>query len=126
MTAFFSLEAQQEVWDNPNNLLAVSYVPTPKRSAPSGTAAGATEFEAYLRQLRRTVLEAAEARGLHGAKHVAVSQGVNFFSSARAPGDAKRSLRKEGCGADSLGVRKHVVVDRNQPVRALGVARLLR
>jgi ABC-type multidrug transport system ATPase subunit len=39
---------------------------------------------------------------------------------------AKRSLRKEGCGADSLGVRKHVVVDRNQPVRALGVARLLR
>ena len=57
---------------------------------------------------------------------LAVSQGVNFLSSARAPGNAKRSLRKEGCGADSLGVRKHVVVDRNQPVRALGVARLLR
>ena len=30
MTAFFPLEAQQEVWDNPDNLLAVSYVPTPK------------------------------------------------------------------------------------------------
>ena len=31
MTAFFSLEAQQEVWDNPNNLLAVSYVPSQGR-----------------------------------------------------------------------------------------------
>jgi resorcinol 4-hydroxylase (FADH2) len=30
MTAFFPLEAQQEVWDDPNNLLAVSYLPTPK------------------------------------------------------------------------------------------------
>jgi resorcinol 4-hydroxylase (FADH2) len=30
MTAFFPLEGQQEVWDNPDNLLAVSYVPTPK------------------------------------------------------------------------------------------------
>jgi 3-hydroxy-9,10-secoandrosta-1,3,5(10)-triene-9,17-dione monooxygenase len=30
MTTFFPLEAQQEVWDNPDNLLAVSYVPTPK------------------------------------------------------------------------------------------------
>src|SRR5262249_14282734 len=30
MVAFFSLEAQQEVWDDPDNLLAVSYVPTPK------------------------------------------------------------------------------------------------
>jgi 3-hydroxy-9,10-secoandrosta-1,3,5(10)-triene-9,17-dione monooxygenase len=30
MTAFFPLEAQEEVWDNPDNLLAVSYVPTPK------------------------------------------------------------------------------------------------
>ena len=30
MTAFFPLEAQQEVWDNPDNLLAVSYTPTPK------------------------------------------------------------------------------------------------
>ena len=29
MTAFFPLEAQQEVWDNPDNLLAVSYAPTP-------------------------------------------------------------------------------------------------
>jgi alkylation response protein AidB-like acyl-CoA dehydrogenase len=36
MTAFFSLEAQQEVWDNPNNLLAVSYVPTPKVEAVDG------------------------------------------------------------------------------------------
>jgi alkylation response protein AidB-like acyl-CoA dehydrogenase len=33
MTAFFPLEAQQEVWDNPDNLLAVSYVPTPKVEA---------------------------------------------------------------------------------------------
>jgi 3-hydroxy-9,10-secoandrosta-1,3,5(10)-triene-9,17-dione monooxygenase len=30
MTAFFPLEAQQEVWENTDNLLAVSYVPTPK------------------------------------------------------------------------------------------------
>jgi 3-hydroxy-9,10-secoandrosta-1,3,5(10)-triene-9,17-dione monooxygenase len=30
MTAFFPLEAQQEVWDNSDNLLAVSYTPTPK------------------------------------------------------------------------------------------------
>jgi 3-hydroxy-9,10-secoandrosta-1,3,5(10)-triene-9,17-dione monooxygenase len=30
MTAFFPLEAQEEVWENPDNLLAVSYVPTPK------------------------------------------------------------------------------------------------
>ncbi|HWV43120.1 acyl-CoA dehydrogenase family protein [Pseudorhodoplanes sp.] len=30
MTAFFPLETQQEVWDNPDNLLAVSYIPTPK------------------------------------------------------------------------------------------------
>lgn len=30
MTAFFPLEAQQEVWDDPDNLLAVSYLPTPK------------------------------------------------------------------------------------------------
>jgi 3-hydroxy-9,10-secoandrosta-1,3,5(10)-triene-9,17-dione monooxygenase len=30
MTAFFPLEAQQEVWDNPDNLLAVSYTPAPK------------------------------------------------------------------------------------------------
>jgi 3-hydroxy-9,10-secoandrosta-1,3,5(10)-triene-9,17-dione monooxygenase len=29
MTAFFPLEAQQEVWDDTDNLLAVSYVPTP-------------------------------------------------------------------------------------------------
>jgi resorcinol 4-hydroxylase (FADH2) len=29
-TAFFPLEAQQEVWDNPDNLLAVSYTPSPK------------------------------------------------------------------------------------------------
>ena len=30
MTSFFPLEAQLEVWDNPDNLLAVSYTPTPK------------------------------------------------------------------------------------------------
>jgi 3-hydroxy-9,10-secoandrosta-1,3,5(10)-triene-9,17-dione monooxygenase len=36
MTAFFPLEAQQEVWDNPDNLLAVSYVPTPKVEAVDG------------------------------------------------------------------------------------------
>ena len=30
MTAFFPLEAQQEVWDDPDNLLAVSYTPSPK------------------------------------------------------------------------------------------------
>jgi 3-hydroxy-9,10-secoandrosta-1,3,5(10)-triene-9,17-dione monooxygenase len=29
-TAFFPLEAQQEVWDDPDNLLAVSYTPSPK------------------------------------------------------------------------------------------------
>lgn len=29
-TAFFPLEAQQEVWDDTDNLLAVSYIPTPK------------------------------------------------------------------------------------------------
>ncbi|MDT2022295.1 acyl-CoA dehydrogenase family protein [Methylocella sp. CPCC 101449] len=29
MTAFFPLEAQQEVWDNADNLLAVSYTPSP-------------------------------------------------------------------------------------------------
>jgi len=36
MTAFFPLEAQQEVWDNPDNLLAVSYVPTPKVGVVDG------------------------------------------------------------------------------------------
>jgi alkylation response protein AidB-like acyl-CoA dehydrogenase len=36
MTAFFPLEAQQEVWDNPDNLLAVSYVPTPKVDVVDG------------------------------------------------------------------------------------------
>ncbi len=29
-TAFFPLEAQQEVWDNTDNLLAVAYLPSPK------------------------------------------------------------------------------------------------
>jgi resorcinol 4-hydroxylase (FADH2) len=29
-TAFFPLEAQQEVWEDPDNLLAVSYTPSPK------------------------------------------------------------------------------------------------
>jgi 3-hydroxy-9,10-secoandrosta-1,3,5(10)-triene-9,17-dione monooxygenase len=36
MTAFFPLEAQQEVWDNPDNLLAVSYTPTPKVDVVDG------------------------------------------------------------------------------------------
>jgi alkylation response protein AidB-like acyl-CoA dehydrogenase len=36
MTAFFPLEAQQEVWDDPDNLLAVSYLPTPKVEAVDG------------------------------------------------------------------------------------------
>jgi 3-hydroxy-9,10-secoandrosta-1,3,5(10)-triene-9,17-dione monooxygenase len=36
MTAFFPLEAQQEVWDDPDNLLAVSYVPTPKVEVVEG------------------------------------------------------------------------------------------
>ncbi len=36
MTAFFPLEAQQEVWDDPDNLLAVSYVPTPKVEVVDG------------------------------------------------------------------------------------------
>lgn len=36
MTSFFPLEAQEEVWDNPDNLLAVSYVPTPKVKAVDG------------------------------------------------------------------------------------------
>jgi 3-hydroxy-9,10-secoandrosta-1,3,5(10)-triene-9,17-dione monooxygenase len=36
MTAFFPLEAQQEVWDNTDNLLAVSYVPTPKVEVVDG------------------------------------------------------------------------------------------
>jgi resorcinol 4-hydroxylase (FADH2) len=35
-TAFFPLEAQQEVWDNPNNLLAVSYTPSPNVEAVEG------------------------------------------------------------------------------------------
>ncbi|HXX04915.1 MAG TPA: acyl-CoA dehydrogenase family protein [Xanthobacteraceae bacterium] len=30
MVAFFPLEAQQEVWEDPDNLLAVSYIPSPK------------------------------------------------------------------------------------------------
>jgi resorcinol 4-hydroxylase (FADH2) len=36
MTAFFPLEAQEEVWDDPDNLLAVSYVPTPKVEVVEG------------------------------------------------------------------------------------------
>jgi 3-hydroxy-9,10-secoandrosta-1,3,5(10)-triene-9,17-dione monooxygenase len=36
MTSFFPLEAQQEVWDDPDNLLAVSYVPTPKVEVVDG------------------------------------------------------------------------------------------
>ena len=36
MTAFYPLEAQQEVWGNPDNLLAVSYVPTPKVEVVDG------------------------------------------------------------------------------------------
>jgi 3-hydroxy-9,10-secoandrosta-1,3,5(10)-triene-9,17-dione monooxygenase len=36
MTAFFPLEAQQEVWDDPDNLLAVSYSPSPKVEVVDG------------------------------------------------------------------------------------------
>ena len=36
MTSFFPLEAQEEVWDDPDNLLAVSYVPTPKVEVVDG------------------------------------------------------------------------------------------
>jgi len=36
MVSFFPLEAQQEVWDNPENLLAVSYTPSPKVEAVTG------------------------------------------------------------------------------------------
>lgn len=36
MTAFFPLEAQQEVWDDPDNLLAVSYTPSPKVEVVDG------------------------------------------------------------------------------------------
>ena len=35
-TAFFTLEAQQEVWDNSDNLLAVSYTPSPKAEEVDG------------------------------------------------------------------------------------------
>ncbi len=36
MTAFFPLEAQEEVWDDPDNLLAVSYTPTQKVEVVDG------------------------------------------------------------------------------------------
>lgn len=36
MTTFFPLEAQQEVWDDTDNLLAVSYLPTPKVEVVDG------------------------------------------------------------------------------------------
>src|ERR1700730_11573389 len=36
MTSFFPLEAQQEVWDDPDNLLAVSYTPSPKVEVVDG------------------------------------------------------------------------------------------
>jgi alkylation response protein AidB-like acyl-CoA dehydrogenase len=36
MTSFFPLEAQQEVWDDPDNLLAVSYTPSPKVEVVEG------------------------------------------------------------------------------------------
>jgi len=36
MTSFFPLQAQQEVWDNPDNLLAVSYTPSPKVEVVDG------------------------------------------------------------------------------------------
>lgn len=36
MVAFFPLEAQEEVWDDTDNLLAVSYVPTPKVEVVDG------------------------------------------------------------------------------------------
>ena len=36
MTTLFPLEAQEEVWDDPDNLLAVSYVPSPKVEVVDG------------------------------------------------------------------------------------------
>jgi 3-hydroxy-9,10-secoandrosta-1,3,5(10)-triene-9,17-dione monooxygenase len=36
MGTFFPLETQQEVWDDPNNLIAVSYLPSPKVEAVDG------------------------------------------------------------------------------------------
>jgi len=36
MTSFFPLQAQQEVWDDPDNLLAVSYTPSPKVEVVEG------------------------------------------------------------------------------------------
>ena len=36
MTSFFPLQAQQEVWDDPENLLAVSYTPSPKVEVVDG------------------------------------------------------------------------------------------
>ena len=36
MTSFFPLQAQQEVWDDPDNLLAVSYTPSPKVEVVDG------------------------------------------------------------------------------------------
>ncbi|WP_180897916.1 acyl-CoA dehydrogenase family protein [Martelella soudanensis] len=36
MTAFFPLEAQEEVWEDTDNLLAVSYTPTPKVTPADG------------------------------------------------------------------------------------------
>lgn len=36
MTSFFPLEAQEEVWDDPDNLLAVSYLPSPKVEVVDG------------------------------------------------------------------------------------------
>ena len=36
MTSFFPPQAQQEVWDDPDNLLAVSYTPSPKVEVVDG------------------------------------------------------------------------------------------
>jgi 3-hydroxy-9,10-secoandrosta-1,3,5(10)-triene-9,17-dione monooxygenase len=36
MTSLFPLETQQEVWDNPDNLIAVSYTPSPKVEVVDG------------------------------------------------------------------------------------------
>jgi len=36
MTTLFPLETQQEVWDNPDNLIAVSYTPSPKVEVVDG------------------------------------------------------------------------------------------
>ena len=52
---FFPLQAQQEVWDDPDNLLAVSYTPSPKVEAVAGgiKIAGELALGERRRQCRR-------------------------------------------------------------------------